>query len=171
MIFFDAIKESSGFIIFGLLIFCFIFFILCIMSLCKVSKIKKRINKFMGNKETGNIEEMLNSFINQSNAIDERHSRIINDIRAIQRQIRFCIQKIGIVRYNPFEEVGGDLCYAVAILDQDNNGFVLNSVYSRDGCYTYAKPIEKGVCDKYKLSGEEKEAVERAVNYVRKDNE
>ena len=125
----------------------------------------------MGTKEGSDIEGMLKDFIKQSNDIDERHSRIINDIRSIQKQVRFCIQKIGIIRYNPFDDVGGDLCYAVAVLDQENDGFVLNSVYSRDGCYTYAKPIEKGICPKYKLSYEEEQAVGKAVNYSKKGNE
>ncbi len=168
MIFFDFINEGSAFIILGLVIFSLLLFILCIVAICKISKLKKRINQFMGDKKSSDFEDMLKSFIEQSNAIDERHSRIINDIRAVQRDLRFCIQKIGIIRYNPFDDVGGDLCYAVAILNQNNDGFVLNSVYSRDGCYTYAKPIENGKCPKYKLSAEEEEAVIRAVKSEKK---
>ena len=171
MIFFEFINKSSSFIILGLVIFSIILLILCIVALRKSSNVKKRVSQFMGDKNGGDFEDMLKSFIDRSNAIDERHSRIINDIRAIQRQIKFCIQKIGIVRYNPFEDVGGDLCSAVAILDQNNDGFVLNSVYSRDGCYTYAKPIEKGKCPKYKLSGEEEEAVIQAVKCEKKEEE
>jgi len=171
MSFFDFINRSSAFIILGLVIFSLLLFILCIVAICKASKVKKRVSEFMGDKNGGDFEDMIKDFIQRSNAIDERHSRIINDIRAIQRQLKFCVQKIGIVRYNPFDDVGGDLCYAVAVLDQNNDGFVLNSVYSRDGCYTYAKPIENGKCPKYKLSGEEEEAVIRAVKSVRREEE
>lgn len=163
MNFFEFINENSPFIITGLAIFSLIIFILCIAAIIKASKIKKRVSEFMGDKNGGDFEETLKEFIARSDAIDERYLRVINDIKAIQTQIRFCIQKVGIVRYNPFEDVGGDLCYAVAILNQNDDGFVLNSVYSRDGCYTYAKPIENGKCSKYKLSAEEDEAVIRAV--------
>ena len=66
------------------------------------------------------------------------------------------------VRYNPVDEVGGDLCYAVALLDAGNNGVVLNGIHSRTGSFTYAKPIELGVSP-YVLSTEEQQALERAM--------
>lgn len=157
--FFEIIQQNIHFIALGLCMFCLLLFILCIVAICKASKLKKRVNQFMGQNDGSDFEDMLNNFIEQSNAIDERQGRIVDEISALRNQIKFCIQKVGIVRYNPFEEVGGDLCYAVAILDENDDGIVLNSVYSRDGCYTYAKPIEKGRCVKYKLSAEEEEAV------------
>ncbi len=161
--FFDFIQQNVHFFVLGLCAFCFLLFILCIVAICKASKVKKRINQFMGQSNGSDFEEMLKNFIGQSNAIDERQGKIINEISALKNQIKFCIQKLGIVRYNPFEDVGGDLCYAIAILDENDDGVVLNSVYSRDGCYTYAKPIEKGRCVKYKLSKEEEEAIYEAL--------
>ena len=71
------------------------------------------------------------------------------------------IQKIGIVKYNTFEEIGGELSYAIALLDQNDSGIVLNSLYYRDGCYTYAKQIIAGDC-LTPLSEEEQEAIEAA---------
>lgn len=164
MKFFEFIQANIHFITLGLAVFCLLLFILCIVAICKASKVKKRMNKFMGTNDGSDFEEMLNGFINQSNIIDERQVKVINDIKDIKAQLRFCVQKIGVVRYNPFSDVGGELCYAVAILDENNDGFVLNSVYSRDGCYTYAKPIEAGKCEKYKLSDEEVESVRKAIN-------
>ena len=163
MEFFDLIQTNSPFIIFGLLVFSFILFILSIIAICKASKIKKRMNNFMGKNEGSDFEDMLNKFIEQSNKIDARHEKIMSDIADIRQQLCFCIQKMSIIRYNPFEDVGGDLCYAVALLDQNDDGVVINSVYSRDGCYTYAKPIEKGQCFKYKLANEEEEALFEAM--------
>jgi len=168
MSFFDALRENSHFISLGLFVFCILLFVLCIVALCGVSKLKKRINKFMGENNSGDFESLLNGFVEESKEIDQRQERVLNDIKMIREQIKFCIQKVGIVRYNPFEDVGGDLCYAIAVLDENNDGFVLNSVYSRDGCYNYAKPIEKGKCVKYKLSAEEERAIDEAM---RKDGD
>lgn len=160
MNFIDILEQNVAFIIIGMTLFCILLFILCIVSICKASKLKKRINMFISEEKEGmNIEEMLVSYIDESRKINDRYDMILNSIDNINGKLKFCIQKIGIVRYNPFEEVGGDLCFALALLDENNNGFVLNSIYSREGCYTYAKPIENGVCSKYKLSAEEEQAV------------
>ena len=73
-------------------------------------------------------------------------------------------QKMGIVKYDAFSEMGGKLSFAIALLDKENTGFILNSMHSREGCYTYIKEIIKG--ESYVLLGEEeKEALEKAVNY------
>ncbi len=154
-----TIQENIHFIVFGFLIFSVLLFVLAVVAICKASKLKKRVNMFMGDKSGEDFEEMLKGYIKQSNAIEERQNRILNTINLLQNQIKFCIQKVGIIRYNPFADVGGDLCYAIALLNENNDGVVLNSVYSRDGCYTYAKPIESGKCVKYKLSEEEEKAV------------
>lgn len=71
------------------------------------------------------------------------------------------IQKVGLIRYNPFDEMGGNLCFALALLDGSDNGVVLNGIHSRTGSFTYAKPIELGVST-YMLSDEEIKAVEMA---------
>ena len=73
-----------------------------------------------------------------------------------------CIQKIGIVRYNAFKDTGSDLSFALAMLDEKNNGVVLNGIYSREMSNIYAKPVENGV-SKYTISDEEKEAIQRAI--------
>ena len=73
------------------------------------------------------------------------------------------IQKVGLIRYNPFDEMGGNLCFALALLDGNDNGVVLNGIHSRTGSFTYAKPIEMGVST-YMLSEEELKAVEVAKN-------
>ena len=73
--------------------------------------------------------------------------------------------KIGIVKYDAFPDVGGKLSFALAMLDESNSGFVLNAIHSREGCYTYVKEIVKG--ESYIVLGqEEKDALRQAVNYL-----
>ena len=86
------------------------------------------------------------------------------------RNLRASYQKFGLVRYNAFKGMGGNLSFAMAMLDYTNSGFVLNSVHSREGCYLYLKRIDLGQTDG-PLGNEEKEAVEQALGYVQaKDN-
>lgn len=114
------------------------------------------------NSEHHNIEELLNEYLDRVENIKKSHDRLVVDIADIYNKLRFCVQKVGVVRYNSFADVGGDLCFAIALLDENQNGVVLNSIYSREGCYIYGKPIEKGTST-YKLSGEEIEAIVKAI--------
>ena len=71
------------------------------------------------------------------------------------------IQKIGVIRFNPFKETGGDQSFAIALLDADNNGLIISSLFTREGTRVYTKPIESGE-SKYLLSKEEIEALKKA---------
>ena len=87
-----------------------------------------------------------------------------DQLKSLSRQVRASYQKIGIVKYNAFKGMGGNLSFVIALLDDNNSGFILNSVHSREGCYLYMKDVEKGSTDVL-LGAEEKEALERALGY------
>ena len=88
-----------------------------------------------------------------------------NEINRIKDILSRTTNKIGIVKYDAFPDVGGKLSFALAMLDESNTGFVLNAIHSREGCYTYIKEIVKG--ESYIVLGqEEKDALRQAVNYL-----
>ena len=87
-----------------------------------------------------------------------------DSIRTANKNSRAAFQKIGIVKYNAFKGMGGNLSFALAMLDYTNTGFVLNSVHSREGCYLYLKDVERGETEVL-LGAEEKEALEQALGY------
>ena len=88
-----------------------------------------------------------------------------NEISKMKEILSRTTNKIGIVKYDAFPDVGGKLSFALAMLDESNSGFVLNAIHSREGCYTYVKEIVKG--ESYIVLGqEEKEALRQAVNYL-----
>jgi hypothetical protein len=87
------------------------------------------------------------------------------EIKTIAKKNELALQKVGLVKYDAFKEMGGKLSFALAILDEKNNGVVINSVHSSDGCYSYTKRITDGD-SQMALSNEEKLAVERAVNGI-----
>ncbi len=159
----DFTNDYFTFIVLGLICFSLILFILCIIALTKAGNLKKRINKFLQPSQSHNIEAMLLDYLEQVKKINANQNNIIESIETINLKMTNCIQKVGVVRYNPFEDVGGELCFAIAMLDEKNDGFILNSIYSREGCYTYAKPISSGESLKYKLSSEEDEALKIAL--------
>ena len=85
------------------------------------------------------------------------------DIVNLRKDQKFAIQKIGIVKYDAFFDMRGQQSYVIAMLDQRENGFIMNSFYSREGNYCYIKEIKDGTCS-LELSPEEKEALDRAKN-------
>lgn len=83
------------------------------------------------------------------------------EFKEISKQSKASIQRVGIIRYNPFSNTGSDLSFSIALLDGNNNGIVITSLYSREGNSVYGKPIENGKSE-YSLSEEEKKVIASA---------
>ena len=92
-----------------------------------------------------NIEEDLQKYMEKIEEIERQNTEILNFCENLDKEIDGCIQKIGMVRYSAFKDTGSDLSFALAMLDENNNGVVLNGIYSREMSNIYAKPIEKGI--------------------------
>ena len=108
-------------------------------------------------KEPENLKEILSQFKD----LKEDFEKILKELESLKKENEFNIQKVGIVRFNPFKEIGGDQSFSIALLDGNDDGVVITSLYSREGNRVYGKPI-KGGQSEYLLSGEEKEAIQIA---------
>ena len=127
-------------------------------------KLNKRYKNFMRKLGNGkDLEEDLENFMYKVDRVEKQNAEITNFCENLNEDISKCIQKIGIVRYSAFKDTGSDLSFAVALLDEKNNGVVFNGIYSREMSNIYAKPVENGN-SKYTLSDEEVKAIEKAVN-------
>ncbi len=108
--------------------------------------------------------EKIDKKVKEITDLFDKESKTLRDmIDVINNNLQICVQKTAVVRYNPFEHVGGELCFALAVLDKKNDGYILNTIYTEAGCYTYCKGVERGISN-IKLSNEEKEALELAKN-------
>ena len=126
-------------------------------------KLKNKYNKFMKKIGNGkNIEEDLENYMYRVERVERQNAEIISYCKNLDDEVAKCIQKVGIVRYSAFKDTGSDLSFAVAMLDENNDGVVFNGIYSRELSHIYAKPVKKGVSE-YTLSEEEKEAIRRAI--------
>ena len=119
------------------------------------------IAKFDGNRS---IEEVMNSYMKMVKNVNEDNKIIKANILNVERQLNMCVQNIGMVRYNAFDDVGSELSFAIAMLDNEDNGFVINSIYGRTSSNVYAKTIENGT-SKVTLSDEEIQAVNKAKEH------
>lgn len=149
-----------------LLVFLFmiqiLLFVLLISVHMKYNRLKRSYDVFMRGKDGKNLEEGIIKKFEQIDRIARVTKKNEESIRKINKKIKKNYQKVGIIRYDAFQEMGGNLSFALTMLDEENSGWVLNSMHSREGCYTYVKEIVKG--ESYiELSEEEKESLEHAI--------
>lgn len=165
----ESILEFIRTDIFLLILFIsiVILLVLYIINIANLKKLRNSYLKFMSKLGNGeNLEEIMKTYINRVNEVEKKNDEIINYCNKIDNNIKICSQKVGIVRYNAFKDTGSDLSFSLAILDDYNNGVVLNGIYARDSSNIYAKPVENGE-SKYVLSNEEKEAIYKAINRIK----
>ncbi len=150
-----------------LLLFAVAFFILIIncflliINIKKTNRIKSKYNRFMNGLSDRNIEELLEKCLESVNNVNAKNRDIELKINEIERTLLQCVQKVGIVRFNAFDNVGSDLSFSIALLDNNDTGIVISGIYARDSSSTYAKPVASGK-SKYTLSAEEIQAIDIA---------
>ncbi len=167
---FTQLGIDSSYIIIGLCILTFILLITVVVCIAKINKLNRTYDYFMRGKDAETLEDFIIEISEEVRRLQEEDRGSKETIRSINRNIRASYQKFGLVRYNAFKGMGGNLSFAMAMLDYTNSGFVLNSVHSREGCYLYLKRVDMGQTDG-PLGNEEKEAVEQALGYIEpKDN-
>lgn len=112
---------------------------------------------------SGSKKEKLDDILEHLLANDKKFSgeieKLIKEVKETIEQSKISLQKIGMVRFNPFERVGGEQSFVIAFLNKHNSGLVINFIYTREGLRTYIKRVKLGKGEKYDLSEEEKEAV------------
>lgn len=138
-----------------------ILFLMNLSNRSKLRKLKNKYYKFMNGLNDVNIEDVLDNCIDKVNGVVEKNKELEYKLNTVERNMYYCVQKVGIVRYNAFDDVGSDLSFSIALLNNNNDGLVLSSLYTRDSSLTYAKPIAGGK-SKYALSVEELKAIDTA---------
>lgn len=156
-------KIDPAYFIIGLLVICLGLLIYICLVNKKIKVINEKYEKFMSGKDAKSLEDVVNKRFEQVDTLINEDKNNKKQIEDIKENLLVAVQKVGIVKYDAFNEMGGKLSFALAMLDKENTGFVINSMHSREGCYTYIKEIIKG--ESYiQLGEEEKEAVDKAVN-------
>lgn len=158
----NQLKAYNLYYIMGLLVLVIILTVLYFITLSHMRKLEKRYSIFMEGKDAKNLEQILTKRLNQVDELLESNSVNKADIQVIYKKLESNYQKSGLVKYDAFNEMGGKLSFSICLLNEKNDGFIVNAVHSTDGCYTYVKEVVKG--NAYiVLSPEEKEALKLAL--------
>lgn len=140
-----------------------ILIIMVIVQAVKLSKLSKKYKKFMSGKNAKSLEKDIIGLYEDNRFIKASTEKNKSDIRFLYKKLASTFQKVGIVKYDAFNQMGGQLSFSLALLDENNSGFILNCVHSTEGCYSYTKEIRNGSCD-ISLGEEEREALDIAMD-------
>lgn len=163
---FSSIGISSDILIIIMFVLIIILFGILIYLLSSYSTIKASYMMFMKGSNGESLEEQITSVFNDIAVLKLSSEKNRNDIRTIFENLKDTYQRVGIIKYDAFKEMGGKLSFCIALLNDNKTGFILNSVHSSDGCYVYTKEIINGECS-ISLGEEEKKALMLALQ----DNE
>ena len=108
------------------------------------------------------LESLLQGCIQKMNPLEQASHKMDARLSQVEQKLRSGVDRAELIRFRAFENVGSDLSFAFALLNQEGSGIVLSSIHNREESRLYAKPIKEGVST-YSLTGEEKEAIARAM--------
>lgn len=158
----DFIVNNMSYLIGALGVLMIIMYLLVINLYYNLNYMKKRYKKMMTGVDGANIERMMIGCIDSIKAINNENEKLWAETKEIKDLLQRAVTRMAIVRFRAFEDMGGDLSYAVAMLDSNNNGVIMSSIFAREDSRSYAKPIVNGQST-YALTKEEEEALQQAL--------
>ncbi|MFA5926217.1 MAG: DUF4446 family protein [Parcubacteria group bacterium] len=158
----SIIQNNMGLSVIGAAVVAILLLVWNIFLHLNVGRLKKNQQQLFSGKNGVDLEKIILEHAKNLKELD----RDIQDLYGISNRIHGLalksVHKVGIVRFNPFKDLGGDQSFSVAFLDGENSGVVISSLHTREGNRVYSKPIEKGKAVKYPLTDEEQDAIKKA---------
>ena len=158
----DFIVNNMSYLIGALGVLMIIMYLLVINLYYNLNYMKQRYKKMMTGVDGANLERMMIGCIDSIKAINNENEKLWAETKEIKDLLQRAVTRMAIVRFRAFEDMGGDLSYAVAMLDSNNNGVIMSSIFAREDSRSYAKPIVNGHST-YALTKEEEEALQQAL--------
>lgn len=136
--------------------------LLCLILLIKTCKLNSRYKKMMNGVKGKNLEQSIEGYYEKIDEFQGKFDEFYDEFDKLNGKVEKSVQKVAVKRFKAFEDVGADLSYSIALLDDNNDGVILTGIYGRHESTSYAKPIDKGI-SRYELSDEEKEVLDKAI--------
>ena len=160
--FFGLFSVDTLYVILGMAVVMVVMLVFLIINSVKIKKMKLTYTSFMSGKDGKSLEEVILKRFKEVDELKKEDAAKKVQLDDINESLRYAFSKMGMVKYDAFNEMGGKLSFALALLDNRNNGFLINAMHSREGCYTYIKEIVRG--ESYiELAEEEAQSLEKAI--------
>jgi hypothetical protein len=158
----DFLHSNAVIFIPSLLLINVLFLILVLVNVRSKRKVYKRYYNRIRDFEETNLDYMLSKLGDRLNFLEQKFRGLEKASQTLEDNLSYAIQHLGVVRYNAFSDIGSDLSFSIALLDQKGDGVVVTSIYGREESRTFAKPV-KNRNSTYLLTDEEKEAIAKAM--------
>ena len=153
---------STDYIVIGLIALVALLLIIVIVNGVRLGNLRKKYETFMTGSDAKSLEDTLIYRLDQVEELIAANAKNERNIETLFRRSKNTFQKFGLVKYDALQEMGGKLSFTLCLLDEDNNGFVMNVVHSREGCYNYLKEIIEAE-SVVQLAAEEEQALASAL--------
>lgn len=154
---------SVDVVLLGAIAAILILLILCLILIGKNSSMRKRYDEFMRDSDGKSLEEAFQKKFANMDYINGKIKEVDEHLAVIDENLLKTYQKVGVVKYDAFKEVGGTLSFVLTLLTKENDGFIMNSMHSnKEGCYIYIKEVKSGEVF-VTLSEEERQSLEQAM--------
>lgn len=163
MDFITLLDKNSIYLILALIFLFIVVLILYIMNLLQLKKLQKRYSIFMEGNDAKSLESRIEKRFQQVDHLLEEEKKDHDHIALLFKNMKPTFKKFGLIKYDAFNEMGGKLSFSLCLLSEVNDGFIINAVHSREGCYTYVKEILNGK-SYLVLAEEEKDALNEAMS-------
>ena len=158
----EYLGFESDYIIIGLAVVALFLLLWGILNTIRIGKLNQRLAAFMKGDSAESLENTLIKRLEEVDELKERNAINQKNIETIQKHLKKCHSKSALMKYNALEQLGGNLSFALCVLDDLNNGYIINVVHSREGCYTYSKEVIDGN-SVIGLAEEEEEVLAKAM--------
>lgn len=148
------LNENLAAIVAVLLLLIVILAMMLMRAEKRVKGLQKKYDFFTKGSDNINVGELLTQTLSEVRSGELEMEKLEGHCNDLRNQLKNCVQKVGVVRFNAFDDTGSDLSYSVALLDERKDGVVFSSIFGRDENRCYAKPVKAGKSD-YPLSKEE----------------
>ena len=155
--------SDPGILILIMLVLIIILLVLLVFLLVRYNQLNVSYQMFMKGRKAESLEEEIGTLFDDISNLKSSTEKNKKDIKKIIENLHDCYQRVGIVKYDAFKEMGGKLSFSVALLNDNETGFIINSIHSSEGCYVYTKEIVNGECA-ISLGDEEKKALTLALS-------
>ena len=159
----SVINNNIAYILTALVIINVILIICVFVLFRSLGSLERRYRKLVRGTNNKNLEEIIDGYMDKVDYAVNTSEEIKEMLVHYDKELKKCTQKVSILRYKAFDDVGSDLSFSIAMLDGDNNGIIITSIYGRHDSTTYAKPVDKGI-SRYDLSEEEERVLKEAMS-------
>ena len=161
---FARIGIDQGILVLLLMVLVLILIVVFLNVSLALHRLNRKYTMFMKGADGQSLERMFSQKMKEFERLARANEDNSLELRQMKSVLKKTPTKYGIVKYDAFDDVGGKLSFALAMLDAENTGFILNAIHSRDNCFFYIKEIVNG--ESYTLlSSEETDALRQAVHF------